>query len=112
MENPKGRINLSDRTTKYIIFICIGLVLIIAGGSFSGGGKSEGVEVRLAEILSEIDGVGETRVMLNFDKNEEVSGAIIVSKGASDVYIKQKITTAVSAVLGISSNKIEVFEKN
>jgi len=113
MENSKSGIKLSDRTTKYIIFICIGLVLIIAGSSFGGEKKeaSDSTETRLAEILCKIDGVGETFVMLNYE-DEKAVGAIIVSKGAGSALVRQKITAAASAALGIGTNKIEVFEKN
>ena len=39
----------------------------------------------------------------------EIKGVIVVSSGASDVKIKLDIITAVTTVLGIDSNKVEVF---
>ena len=58
-------------------------------------------------IIVEVDGK-ETPLILK-ETLPTINGVIVVSSGANDVKVKLDIVTAVSTVLGISPNKIEVF---
>ena len=58
-------------------------------------------------IIVDVDGK-ETPLILK-ETLPEIKGVIVVSTGANDVKVKLDIITAVSTVLGISPNKIEVF---
>lgn len=42
----------------------------------------------------------------------KVEGAVIIAKGAQDITVKTNIISAVEAVTGISTHKIQVFEMN
>lgn len=47
--------------------------------------------------------------LILYEKLPDIKGVIVVSSGASDTYVKLQLISAVQAVLGISSNQIEVF---
>lgn len=83
-------------------------------------------EKRLAEILSQIKGVGDAEVMITWQDDEQtasvfssnqnaeknrVKGVIIAADGASDAVTKNDIIKAVSAVFNIPSANVMVFEK-
>ncbi|MDO4745031.1 MAG: hypothetical protein Q4B18_00590 [Bacillota bacterium] len=70
-----------------------------------------GVEAELCLILSDIDGVGDVDVMLQYDNNEEITGAIVTASGAGDPVIKNNVINAVMALFNISAASVEVFEK-
>lgn len=162
------------------IFIT-GVILLIISSSFFGGDKktvevetevkekSENnntnietdIEKRLSEIFSQIEGAGNTKVMItlsstsekviakdtrqekstengensssektvfeentvsienNEGKNQpfvisesmpQIQGAVIVSEGADNAYVKSAITEATEALLNLPSHKIAVFK--
>ncbi len=85
------------------------------------------LEKRLSDILSEIEGVGELRVMVTLDTSErteygksektplsvkmpQVRGVIVVCGGGDSVVVQEKVTRAVSGVFGISSAHISVMK--
>ena len=90
------------------------------------------IESRLEEILSKVTGVGNTKVsvvikdsgksILDVKEEEnhsskiekedkpEIQGVLIVAEGAGNVEVISEITDAVSALLGISVNKIKVLK--
>lgn len=56
-----------------------------------------------------VDSNGEDSPLVLKETLPSINGVIVVSSGASDVRVKLDIITAVSTVLGISPNIIEVF---
>ncbi len=173
--------NKKIKTDLLAIFIT-GVILLLISGSFFGG-KNENIkneqisvsktdttnninsesdiEKKLSEIISNIEGAGDTKVMVtlkgtteknvakdtrqekSIDNDEsavsentvfeettvstensdgekmpfiisetmpEVQGALIVSEGADNVYVKSAIIEAAEALLNIPSNKIAVFK--
>ncbi len=106
----------------------------------------ENLEERLAALISEIDGAGETSVMLTLDcgdenvyasenktsdtasekeyvliENEgnetglllkvsqpEVRGVAVVCSGADSAKVREEITGVITAVLGISTNRVNI----
>ena len=78
------------------------------------------MEKQLEELLSSVTGVGKN--MQNVKEGEnytqktenndypEILGVLIVAKGAGDMKVVSEITDAVSALLGISANKIRVLK--
>ena len=131
----------SEKAVKMIIAAGAALILLIAfGGIFTGGGKrsetpvssaqriseqERGLEERLAAILSEIDGVGEVRVMVTLDTSEqmqygrnsdmllsvtapEVRGVIVVCEGGGRADVRERVVNAVTGVFGINSLRVSV----
>ena len=70
-----------------------------------------GTEAELCAILTDIDGVGDVDVMLQYDDEEKVSGVIVTAQGAGNPVVKNDLINAVMAVFNISPASVEVFEK-
>lgn len=77
--------------------------------------KEDGVkmtegEARLAEVISEISGVGKTRVLITKGESEEVIGVVVVAEGAKEMNNRIKMIRCVEKATGVSVDKIEIFE--
>ncbi|MDO4485802.1 MAG: hypothetical protein Q4C46_04315 [Bacillota bacterium] len=73
--------------------------------------KDGGTESELCIILSDIEGAGDVDVMLQYDRDDSVTGAIVTAEGAGDPVVKNNLINAVMAVFNIPSSSVEVFEK-
>lgn len=113
-------LNIKENGVKIIAVLIVTAVLLLSFDVFTHN-KDErrqivdedgGVESELCLILSDIDGVGEVDVMLQYDNDEQVTGAIVTAEGADDPIIKNKVISAVMALFNISATSVEVFEKN
>lgn len=69
--------------------------------------KSE-TEVRLCAILSSIDGVGNTEVMV-YENDGEISGVVIVCSGGDSIMVRNDILNAVSTALNIDKKIIAIY---
>lgn len=98
-----------------LIAVLIGVVIIINQSKTSSADnvsatlteKSE-TEVKLINILSSIDGVGSTDVMIN-QSDGEILGVVIVCEGANNIMTRSNIINAVSTALGIDKNIIAIY---
>lgn len=129
-----------DKKSTCVIYILltVGILLLV-------GGKTQvhtqipqaeetaqipySLDSRMEEILSEIEGVGEVRVMIFFSSEKkahssgsalelskeqrigEAQSVVVVADGAGDAAVREKIVRAVKSALGVESHKIEVFER-
>lgn len=69
-------------------------------------------ETALCNILTDINGVGEVDVMLQYDEDEQISGVIVTAEGAENPVIKNDLVNAVRAVFNIPVSSVMVFEKD
>lgn len=117
------------RENKYVLLVALlGLILILLPGKntkenaetvarptqSASPGKGDPLSTsgipldteseRLGVFLSEISGVGETKVLLSS------GGAIVVCAGADRAEVQLKVTNAVSAYTGLGSDKIRVMK--
>lgn len=69
-------------------------------------------ETALCNILTDIKGVGEVDVMLQYDEDEQISGVIVTAEGAENPVIKNDLVNAVRAVFNIPVSSVMVFEKD
>ncbi len=67
-------------------------------------------ELRLASVLSRMEGVGDVAVLLakGPGRNDSFTGAVIVCQGARDPATQLRIVEAVGAFTGLGSNRIVV----
>lgn len=106
-----------------LIVLLLLAVLIVIALSF-GGNKSKAVsltgsddynksetEIKLQQILSSIDGVGNAEVMIN-EGQDGIEGVIIVCDGADSLMTRNDIINAVVTVLKIKSNNIAIYAMN
>ena len=97
-----------------IAIVLLGLFLLMLP-SASGGQKSAKAdysdkEEKLSEVLSEIDGVGQCRVLLRENGKNDKGGALVVCDGASDPGVCLKVKNAVAAYTGLGSNRIVILK--
>lgn len=88
----------------------------------------EELELRLEEILSQMEGVGEVEVMITLKSSTrtrdnsftyttqntypEVEGVFVVSQGGDNSSVKLAITEAIQALFGIDVHKIKIVKMN
>ena len=114
-KNPK----LKESALKIIVVLIMAAVILLSfdvltqnkDGRRQIVDEDGGVETELCAILSDINGVGEVDVMLQYDAEEQVTGAIVTAQGAGNPVVKNNVIQAVMALFDISAGNVEVFEK-
>lgn len=109
----------NDKALKIVALIIIVAVMLLSLDVFTQNrdGRRQivdedgGTETELCTILSDIDGVGQVDVMLQYDEDEKITGAIVTAEGAGNPIVKNNLINAVRAVFNIPSSSVEVFEK-
>lgn len=69
-------------------------------------------ETQLCNILTDINGVGDVDVMLQYNEDSKISGVIVTAEGAENPIIKNNLVNAVRAVFNIPVSSVMVFEKD
>ena len=69
-------------------------------------------ETTLSGILSEIKGVGDVNVMVQYNEENSVTGVIVTAEGAEDPVVKNNIAKGVSTLFDIPVSSVMVFEKS
>ena len=69
-------------------------------------------ETMLCSFLSEIKGVGDVKVMMEYDENNAVTGVIVTAQGADDPVVKNDIVKGVATLFNLPVSSVMVFEKN
>lgn len=119
MNKMKSDPKTKETGLKIIVIMIIAAVIFLSFDVFTDNtdGRRQvvdedgGVESRLCNILSDIEGVGEVDVMLQYGEDDRIAGAIVTAEGADDPVVKNNVTNAVMAVFDISASNVEVFEK-
>ena len=143
MESKKLKFNWNiGKITKqqWILLLLVGLILATialpvtdsrkeeqTSGSLFGNGQEEEqtqkerLQSQLEDILSQVEGVGQAKVLLTFEEEDSsafytredarrVAGVLIVAQGASDSTVERKIQQAVMALFQIEAHKIKVMK--
>lgn len=114
--NPKAK----DLMIKLIALLIILSVALLSFDVFTQNkdGRKQiidddgGTEAALCSILTDIKGVGDVDVMLQYDKEKQISGAIVTAEGAGDPVVRNNLVNAVRAVFNIPVSSVMVFEKD
>ena len=110
-ESLFGLIKRNRRLVLVIAILVLGVFLVILGSVGMGGkreAEADDEEARLSSLLSEIDGVGECKVMISLNSRGEVASAVVVCRGASDVEVRRALLEAVTSLYGIGSNRVSI----
>ena len=110
-ESLFGLIKRNRRLVLVIAILVLGVFLVILGSVGMGGDReteADDEEARLSSLLSEIDGVGECKVMISLNSRGEVASAVVVCRGASDVEVRRALLEAVTSLYGIGSNRVSI----
>ncbi len=131
---------LKDKKARLpIILLLIGVILLIIPLVFGGANKSansgdnsteeykESLEKELADLCSDIDGVGKCKVFITFERGEQntykggelvesrppkVQGVTVVCKGANSNKVKAALTEMITALFDIGSNRVAILKLN
>lgn len=111
-----GKLKRND----YLIIALLGVLLLLVAIPTSSKPNKESVsynnvdtssdEARLKNTLEQIEGVGRTAVMITRDREDKVQGVLIVTEGANNPQIKERISEATSALFGIDLHKIIIVK--
>ena len=86
----------------------------------------EDMEIKLGQILSQVQGASNVKVMLTLDMDQatvkdniiqtqsfpDVKGLVIVANGVDNTMVRMNILKAVQALLDITSGRIEILASN
>jgi len=120
LEKFKNDPDLKDKGLKLAALLIIAAVILLSFDVFTTDkdGRKQiidedgGTEAELCAILSDIDGVGDVDVMLQYGEEERITGVIVTAQGAGNPVVKNNLVNAVMAVFNISASSVEVFENN
>ena len=116
----EGKKILDNGLLKVALLLGLGLLLVFFGLSDkdeAGSVSAESEEERVAALCSYLDGVGECRVIINYEVKSEgygredtvcISGIAVVCEGGDSTDVKRKVTGLLSSLYGIGSNRITV----
>ena len=107
------------KNLEIVLAVLLAAVAVVAYVAISVGGgakKSETqvqmteAEARVAEVISEISGVGKTRVLITNGADKSVVGVVVVAEGASTMDSRVKMIRLVEKATGATVDQIEIFE--
>ncbi len=110
----KKFIEVLKANKNILVIAAIVLALVILVVVFNGSGEGEDGaavsddEQRLQTILSHMEGVGESRVMISRGE-DGIDGVVIVCDGAENIMTRSDILNAVSTALNIDKNIIAIY---
>lgn len=84
--------------------LCVGLCLVL--GATQDTGSME--ESRISRVLSGIAGAGQVELAVYYEDTVPC-GAVVVAQGAGDIAVQLRLTSAVSALLGLDASRIAVY---
>ena len=103
-----------------IVLILLAFVLAFAVWQVFGKDKEQSVsitqtptseeELKLTQLLSQIQGVGEVSVMIYQTKEGEKS-VVVVCDGANDLQVNMNVREAAAAALGTTKNAVKIYLK-
>lgn len=120
---------LKDKGSKYLIFILVGLLILVMciptktnETQLVQNESSESnvdLEIRLANVLSAMEGVGKVEVMITTEgardsvfgsqsTSTKVCGVVVVAEGAGSATVNTRITEAIKALFSIDVHKISI----
>ena len=118
-------LNKTKRDKIFIVILAGVLMMVIAmptksssskavtSGSIysdSSGDYDQTLGKELEEMLGNIEGVGEVKVLLKTSDEREVTGVMVVCEGGDDKNLVAYITDAINGLLGVPVHKIKVMK--
>ncbi len=108
MADRAGLLEKAGRLKYALAAAAVGLALLLwPGGRTADGGEGDMTEeARLQALLSSMEGVGRSEVLLS------EKGAAVVCQGADSATARLDITEAVRCYTGLGADKIVIFKMN
>ena len=101
-----------NKNIKIVVLLIVGIMcVILANVPFGNTDSRTSLEKKLKTTLEMAEGVGDVDVMLTFDENNRVEGAIIVAEGAQNTSVKKNLHDSAVAVLNLPDYKVQILIK-
>ena len=121
MERKLGRIKeffYKNRAVALVVLLGVLLMLLPTGKTEAQQPQRqetvseprENLETRLEQILSQVSGAGNVRVLLTQVEAPRYRGAVIVWQGGDNPTVRLSVVEAVSGATGLPSNRITVLK--
>lgn len=102
---------IKKQDQKFLILLAGVLILaiLIIPSSSQKASKDEPSDdaARLEELCSQIDGVGECRVMVTY-KSGEVYAVAVICRGADIPRVRERLTEMITSMYGIGANRVSI----
>ncbi|MCR4725658.1 MAG: hypothetical protein K5753_00335 [Clostridia bacterium] len=113
----------SVKNVEIVLAAILALIAIVAYFAISANGrksryaptlatevKMTDEEQRLSALLSKIQGIGEARVYISYGDKKDVTGVVIVAKGADTSEKRVSVVRCVEIATGASVDQIQIFQ--
>lgn len=94
-----------------LALVALLLLILLGQKGPQSDGERTALEARLERVLSGIDGAGTVRAMVSEDDAGRATGAVIVAPEAEDVRTYLSLQAAVSKLLALEVDRIEIICK-
>lgn len=108
-----------DKLSKLLIVLSVSAIIFLTISILTEPGHIKQIsddkgstEEMLCSILSDIDGVGDVSVMIDYDEKDNVSGVIVTCQGGDSSATKSNVVKGVSSLFNIPVSNVTVFSKN
>ena len=109
-EKIKGIKNIKIIALIFIIAISLIIYSSVATSKQTEKTFQNEDELRLASILSSIDGAGEGETMIS-KSSGEIVGVLVIADGASNPLVRLRLLQAASSALGVDSDVVSVLSR-
>ena len=127
VQPKEGGLLATLRSVKHIewilLLLAVGILMLVAANALPRSSPAmadtaiaaptEPLERRMEAILSQIDGAGRVRVLVNHSETSEegraVTGVLVVADGADDLSVRLELARAVQSLLDVPQGNIEIF---
>lgn len=134
-----GYIKENKRLWRVILPLALGIILILISSAISKsegespgsentlGEYKEGLEREIADLCSDIEGVGRCRVFITFERGEQsiykgssvietkppkILGVSVICQGADNQTVRARIVEMITSLFGIGANRVAVLKLN
>lgn len=96
--------------------VLLGVLLMLLPSGTNGAhtvkeGAAESISAQMETALAAVEGVGRMCLVLSAEPgNGRWTGALVVCEGADSAAVRLRLTTALSALTGLSSDKIAIMK--
>ena len=109
-EKIKGIKNIKIVALIFIIAISLIIYSSVATSKQTEKTFQNEDELRLASILSSIDGAGEVETMIS-KSSGEIVGVLVIADGANNPLVRLRLLQAASSALGVDSDVVSVLSR-
>ena len=108
------RLREKKESAVILIILALGLILLFLGSYEKKAEPEAGLEARISEACSGVEGVGECCVYIYYSgdssrtESDSVESVLVVCEGADSVDVRLRLTEMLSSFFGIGSNRIRI----